>query len=100
MLLAKKDELKLLEERLAARSTSLDKREQALLAVESQIRQRESQCAADKEENAETQRKLNQAAEALRGQWERFRGEKEKEKESIGLGLPVLGDDRGEWAIG
>ena len=73
----------------------MNEREKAVFARESAIAGRESACANKEEENRETQRKLNLAAEALRGHWDKLRGEKEREKELVGLGLPGVIEDRG-----
>ncbi|WWD19593.1 hypothetical protein CI109_104055 [Kwoniella shandongensis] len=92
LLLNKRDELKGYEEQLRARATALDEREKALAAREASLLARENICDSKDEESKETQRRLNQAAESLRGQWERLREEKEKGKES-GLGMVDVGEE-------
>ena len=96
LLLSKKAELEAYDQRLSARAQSLDEREKAVSAREANCQARETLCAAKDEENKETQRKLNFAAETLRGQWDKLRGEKERGKDGLtGLGLPI-GDEPGE----
>ncbi|WVR00242.1 hypothetical protein IAU59_007384 [Kwoniella sp. CBS 9459] len=87
LLFAKRDELKNYEDQLRAKATSLDEREKAIAEREADLQAREAICNTKDEEAKETQKRLNQAAESLRGQWERFR--EEKENASIGQGLPV-----------
>lgn len=88
LVIAKRDELKSWEEKLVAQSAALSTREEALAA-------REAFCSSKEEENRETQRKLNVAAEALRGQWDRLRGERDQARDPLSLGLP-LPFDRGQ----
>ncbi|WRT70274.1 uncharacterized protein IL334_007272 [Kwoniella shivajii] len=83
LLLAKRDELKSYEEQLRAKTTALEEREKALIAREADVQSREAICDSKDDEAKETQRRLNQAAESLRGQWERLREEKER---TIGTG--------------
>lgn len=83
-----------LEEHINARAAQLDQREQAVSQREANIGAREAACGVKEEENRETQRKLNLAAEALRGHWDKLREEKEREKELVGLGLPGVQE---EW---
>ncbi|OCF38189.1 NEK protein kinase [Kwoniella heveanensis BCC8398] len=87
LLFAKRDELKNHEEQLRAKAASLDEREKAIATREANLQAREAICDTKEEEAKETQKRLNQAAESLRGQWERFR--EEKENASMRLGLPV-----------
>ncbi|WWC91663.1 uncharacterized protein L201_006609 [Kwoniella dendrophila CBS 6074] len=99
LLLSKRDELKSYEEQLRAKSTSLetrsaalDEREKVLLAREAGIETREAICETKDEEVKETQRRLNLAAESLRGQWERLREEKEK-LSLMGGGQEILAEE-------
>ena len=95
LLMTKKDEIRQMEERLAARAASLDERERTLASREAAIDARESSCIAKEEENSETQRRLNFAAEQLRGHWEKLRGEKENAgSDDTGLSLPSVTDGR------
>ena len=88
LLLSKKEELRQQEERVIARERAANEREKTVFSRESALAARESACANKEEENRETQRKLNLAAEALRGHWDKLRGEKDREQELVGLGLP------------
>ncbi|KIR51410.1 NEK protein kinase [Cryptococcus gattii Ru294] len=78
LLFAKRDELKQFEDQIRARAVALDEREKELAGREASLQAREDLCENREEEAKETQRKLNQAAESLRGQWGRFREEKEQ----------------------
>ncbi|KAK8853176.1 hypothetical protein IAR55_003878 [Kwoniella newhampshirensis] len=82
LLLNKRDELKQYEEQLRSRATALDEREKALAIREASVQARESICDSKDEESKETHKRLNQAAESLRAQWERLREEKEKGKQA------------------
>ncbi|WWC64633.1 uncharacterized protein I303_107244 [Kwoniella dejecticola CBS 10117] len=84
LLLSKRDELKAYEEQLRAKALALEEREKAITAREAEVAAREALCESKDEETKETQRRLNQAAESLRGQWERLR--EEKEQVTAGLG--------------
>ncbi|EIW72063.1 hypothetical protein TREMEDRAFT_25026 [Tremella mesenterica DSM 1558] len=90
ILATRKGEIKEYEERLMARSQALEEREKSLAAREANLSAREAAFALKDEEIRETQKKINQAVETLRGQWDKLREEKEKNQESIGMGLPVL----------
>lgn len=94
LLLSRKEELRQLEQHVLARVSNLDEREKAISGTETTLAAREAACSTREEENRETQRKLNLAAEALRGYWDKLRGEKEREKETVGLGLPGLPEER------
>ncbi|WVQ84715.1 hypothetical protein IAT38_006872 [Cryptococcus sp. DSM 104549] len=106
LLFAKRDELKQYEEQVRSRAAAVEEREKDIQAREANIQARESLCDSKDEETKETQRRLNQAAESLRGQWERFREEKEqwertKEEEKareaelgMGLGVADVPDER------
>jgi hypothetical protein len=83
LLMTKKEEMKQLEERLTARVVALDEREKALALREANLEAREAASAVREEENRETQRRLNAAAEQLRGHWDRLREEKDREKEQL-----------------
>lgn len=78
LLFAKRDELKQFEDQIRARAVALDEREKELAGREASLQAREDLCENREAEAKETQRKLNQAAESLRGQWGRFREEKEQ----------------------
>lgn len=80
--MTKKEEIKQLEERLAARLAALEEREQALSARELGLEAREAACLGKEDENRETQRRLNAAAEQLRGHWDKLRGKEEPSKPS------------------
>lgn len=92
ILQTRKGEMKEFEERLFARSGELDGREKAVAAREASLQAREAACALKEEEVRETQKKLNQAVETLRGQWDRLREEKDRSTGGIGLGLPGVTD--------
>jgi hypothetical protein len=92
--MTKKEELRQMDEKLAARALALDEREKALAVKEISLGQRESTCAAKEEENRGTSQRLNAAAEQLRGHWDKLRIEKEREKEAVASTLPVAGDER------
>lgn len=96
LLLSRKEEFRLVEERVLARVVQLDEREKAITMREANIIFREAACAAKEEENQETQKKLNIAAEALRGHWDKLREEKERENQLIGLGLPGMQEERAQ----
>lgn len=66
----------------------MEDREKAVAAREQNLQARETICDTKDEEAKETQRRVNLAAESLRGQWERLREEKEKYKDVAGFGLP------------
>ncbi|WVQ73033.1 hypothetical protein IAR50_002596 [Cryptococcus sp. DSM 104548] len=107
LLFAKRDELKHFEDQIRARSLALDTRETDFAARVASLEAREELCEKREEEGKETQRRLNLAAESLRGQWERFREEKEqlerelREREErgwagagVGLGLVDVPDEK------
>ncbi|ODN81535.1 hypothetical protein L202_01955 [Cryptococcus amylolentus CBS 6039] len=105
LLFAKRDELKHFEDQIRSRSLALDTRETDLASRLASLEAREQLCEKREEEGKETQRRLNLAAESLRGQWERFREEKEQlEKEmrereerartGMGLGLVDVPDEK------
>jgi NIMA (never in mitosis gene a)-related kinase len=91
--MARKEELKRFEESLLARSASLDERQRAIEARDASLQARESIVVNREEEAKETQKRLNFAAETLRGQWDKLREEKERDR--LGMGLPKP-DERGE----
>ncbi|ORY33500.1 kinase-like domain-containing protein [Naematelia encephala] len=99
LLITKRDDLKRFEEQLLAKAAELQERDAAIAARESTYQARETMLAkreeevkAREEEARDTHTKLNLAAETLRVQWDKLRGEKEKEQENIGLGLPGIDD--------
>lgn len=93
--MAKKDELKLFDERLNQRAAALDEREKALAVRETSCQAREVICDSREEENKDTQKRLNFAAETLRNQWKTLR----EEKDLVGLGLPLPAEDKGESPV-
>lgn len=89
--MARKEELKRFEESLVARSAAMEERHRALEAREMSLQAREGIVASREEEAKETQKRLNFAAETLRGQWDKLR----EDRERVGLGLPQP-EERGE----
>lgn len=87
LLVTKKDELRKYEESLHQRQAQLNDREANILAMESALRERESACRVKEEMAADTQKRLNIAAEALKAQWDKLRDERD---ELAQLGMPVM----------
>ena len=67
---------------------------------EAAIKMREDACTAREEEARETHRRLNQAAETLRGQWDKLREEKDRGKDIGILQFPLLDETRGRLSCG
>ena len=88
--MSRKEELKLYEDSLRARTAGLDEKEKALAAEAASMKGRVDELERREEECRETQRRLNAAAEQLKEQWEKMREEKSHERHSLGGVLAII----------
>ena len=85
MIASKRAELKQWEERLTARANALSQREKAMAIFEAELKEREAELSTRDLEHKETDRRLREAAQQVRGGWDKLQDEKQRRETMLGL---------------